>query len=158
LIYFVFAAFKSVSFSPCSEFREELSATFRQILAEFNASMDRRILNLEELDVDIEVVDTADHLIGLFTSCRNIKKFTLRTWRMDDADLTRIFRPILPIFTQLEELVIDEHNYDDNQDLNEMFDVISSSCPNLRELRVPDFYIEDAENYFFNSNIKIFEC
>jgi hypothetical protein len=120
--------------------------------------MGHRIVNLEELDVDIEEVDTVDPLIGLFTSCRNIKKFTAFTLRTDDADLTRNFQLILPIFTQLEVLTIDEENYDDNQYLNEVFDVISSSCPNLRELRVPNFYIEEAENYFHNSNIIIFEC
>jgi hypothetical protein len=116
--------------------------------------MSRRVVNLEELDVDIEKVDTADHLIGLFTSCRNIKKFTLRTWRMDDVDLTRIFRAILPLFSDLEELTIDN---DVDEDLTEVFDVISSSCPNLRKLGVPDYNIEDAENYFQNRNVIIFE-
>jgi hypothetical protein len=120
--------------------------------------MDRRIVNLEELDVDIQEVDTVDHLIGIFTSCRNIKKFTLRTYPMGDADLSRIFRTILPIFSELEELDIDDRNYHAYYvNLNEMFDVIFSSCPNLRELRVPKFYIEEAENYFHNSNIIIFE-
>jgi hypothetical protein len=118
--------------------------------------MNRRVVNLEELDVEIAGMET-DHLIGLFTNFRNIKKFILRTWVMDEADLSRIFRTILPIFSELEELTIDTHSYDDNQDLNEMFDVISSSCPNLRKLRVGHRYVEDAENYFYNSNIIIFE-
>jgi hypothetical protein len=152
--FILFAAFKSVSLNFPSNF----SANDIQILAEFNASMNRRVVNLEELYVNIAKVDTADHLIGFFTSCKNIKKFTLGTWPMDDTDLLRIFRTILPIFNQLEELVtqLDEHNYDDNQDLNEMFDVISSSCPNLRKLGVPNLLMENAKNYFHNSNIIIF--
>jgi hypothetical protein len=120
--------------------------------------MGHRIVNLEELDVSWDEVDTVDHLIGIFMSCRNIRKFTLRKYSMDDVDLTRTFRTILPIFTQLEKLVIVEYNYDDNQDLSEVFDVISSSCPNLRILGVRDVYLKDAANYFQNSNVIIFKC
>jgi hypothetical protein len=118
--------------------------------------MNRRVVNLEELDVEIAGVETVDHLIGLFVNYRNIKKFTLRAWRTDyDDDLSRIVRTILPLFSELEELTIDTRNYE-NEDLNGAFDVISSCCPNLRKLGVGHRYVEHAENYFRKSNLIIF--
>jgi hypothetical protein len=114
--------------------------------------MDRRILNLEELEVLIDGMDSVDHLLGFFTSCRNIRKFTLRTWQVNDADSSRNLRTILPIFFQLEELSISKCCF---EYLNEVFGAIFSSCPNLRKLEVGNIFVEDAENYFHNSNIII---
>jgi hypothetical protein len=149
----LFAAFKSFSlYIP-----DGPSVIRRHFLAEFNASMNRRVVKLEELDVVIDEMGTVDYLVGLFTSCRNIKKFTLGMWRMDDADFTRTLRTVLPIFSELEELVFGELNRR-NECINEIFDVISSSCPNLRKLGVPNLHMENAENFFRNSNLIIFQC
>jgi hypothetical protein len=119
--------------------------------------MYRRSVKLEELLVEIAGVEIVDHLLVLFTSCRNIKKFALRSWRMDVADWSRCLRTILPIFSELEKLTIDKRNYD-NEDINELFDVIFSNCPNLRKLGVRRKYKRDAENYFRSSNLIIFKC
>jgi hypothetical protein len=119
--------------------------------------MNRRIVKLEELDVSIDFSNTFDQLIGLFTSCRNIKKFTLNTCQMDVPDWSRSLQTILPMFSELEELSIVTRSYP-KMDLNEVFDVISSSCPNLQKLGVRFDYLEDAENYFHNSNLIIFDC
>jgi hypothetical protein len=120
--------------------------------------MNRRFVDLKELRVGIDEVNTVDHLIGFFTSCKNIKKFTLNSGQMRVAGWSLSLRTVLPIFSELEELTIETCSYNNNLVLNEVFGVISSSCPNLRRLGVRPFYKEDAENYFRNSNLIIFGC
>jgi hypothetical protein len=120
--------------------------------------MGHRVVNLEELCVKIEEANIVDHLIGLFTRCRNIKKFTLSTWIMDVTAVSRSLRSILPIFSELEELAIEQNSYHSNEDFNEVFDVIVSNCSSLRKLVVSKVHKQAAVNYFRNSNIKVFGC
>jgi hypothetical protein len=149
LIFILFAAFKSVSLNFPSNF----SANDRQLLADFNASMNRRIVKLEELDVSIDEVDTVDLLLGLFTSCRNIKKFTLYNYDQNTHEFPQTVRLILSIFTQLEELsIITSCSL---EGLNEVFDAISSNCPNLQILGVRRSHVSTVENYFRNRDLMI---
>jgi hypothetical protein len=119
--------------------------------------MNRRFVNLEALSLRFFNVETVDHLIGLFTIYRNIKKLAIYSYLMHVTGWSRSLRTILPIFSELEELRIYEHHLGRRgyEDMNEMFDVISNSCPNLRKLGVPRIFKGDAENYFRISNLII---
>jgi hypothetical protein len=108
---------------------------------------------LEELDVEIDRVETVDHLMGFFTSCANIKKFALYNNHQKTPEFPKNVRLILSILTQLEELsIITSCSL---EELNEVFDAISSYYPSLRKLGVRRSHVSNAENYFRNRDLMI---
>jgi hypothetical protein len=125
-------------------------------LADYNESMKHCDVDLEELNLEISFGNELDPLlIGLFTSCRNIKKLTLNSYEANFYTLPQILRKMFTIFSQLEEIVIFSLR---KTNQNQFFKIISDCCLNLKRLRLTDHFIMRAEKYFCNRGIDIIEC
>jgi hypothetical protein len=124
-------------------------------LADYEEFMENRALELEELTLTFFTEQSLDHLFGFLDTCRDIKKFNFCLCpKTKLANLTQSLRKFLVRFTQIEELKPYVGFENDNPN-NEVFDLVTECCHDLRKLAIPENWADGAKSFFQHRNLEI---